>query len=102
MVRIEVIFHIFLQMYYRTVLMAHSIYIYRPQYRDNARPKLGQNYRSLGEQFLLLPEPIRYLTDRLVSVNTAVPPVETVVQVSSRELLVALDKVFKLDVFTIS
>ena len=54
------------------------------------------------EQYVLLPEPIRYLTDRLVSVNTAVPPVESIVQMSNRELLPALDTVFKLDVFTIS
>ncbi|KAL7541224.1 hypothetical protein ACHAXR_012782, partial [Thalassiosira sp. AJA248-18] len=73
-----------------------------PRYRDNARPKLGQDYRSVGEQYLLLPEPTRYLTDRLVSVNTAVPPIDSVVQISSRELLSALNEVFKLDTFTIS
>ncbi|KAL9188698.1 hypothetical protein ACHAXT_007076 [Thalassiosira profunda] len=73
-----------------------------PAYRDNARVKLGQNYRSIGEQHMLLPEPSRYLTDRLVSVNTAVPPVDSIVQISSRELLPALDEVFKLDVFRIS
>lgn len=27
-----------------------------PQYRDNARVKLGQDFRSVGEQYLLLPE----------------------------------------------
>lgn len=57
---------------------------------------------SVGEQFLLLPEPIRYLTDRLVSVNTAVPPISEIMQVSSRELLPSLNEVFKLDTFTIS
>ena len=69
-----------------------------PEFRDNAKPKLGQDYRALGKQYLLLPEPIRYLTDRLVSVNTAVPPIESIVQISSTELLPALDEVFKLDV----
>ena len=33
-----------------------------PSYRDNAKEKLGQEYRSVGEQFLLLPEPIRYVS----------------------------------------
>lgn len=75
---------------------------YRPRYRDNARVKLGQNYRSVGEHFILLPEPIRYLTDRLVSVNIQVPEIDNVVQISSRELLPALNEVFKVDVFTIS
>jgi len=73
-----------------------------PDYRDNARLKLGQDYQSVGEQYLLLPEPVRYLTDRLVSVNTAVPPIESIVSVSSTELLPALNEVFLLDVFTIS
>ena len=64
--------------------------------------KLGQNYRSVGEHYLLLPEPIRYLTDRLVSVNIAVPPIESIVQISSRELLPALNEVFTINTFTIS
>ena len=71
-----------------------------PRLRDNAR--LGQNYRSVGEQYLLLPEPTRYLTDRLVSVNTQVPEVDTIVQLSSKELLPALNEVFLLDTFSIS
>jgi len=73
-----------------------------PGYRDNARAKLGQDYRGVGEHFLLLPEPIRYLTDRLVAVNTAVPTTDAVVQISSEELLPALNEVFTLDTFRIS
>ena len=73
-----------------------------PGFRDNARYKLGQDYQSVGLQYVLLPEPIRYLTDKLVSVNTQVPEIDTVLQVSSRELLPALNDVFKLDVFAIS
>lgn len=73
-----------------------------PDYRDNAKPRLGQNYRGVGEQFLLLPEPTRYLTDRLVSVNIQVPEVGSIVQISSRELLPALNEVFLLDTFAIS
>ena len=80
----------------------HLLLLNRPQYRDNARVKLGQDYRGVGEQFILLPEPIRYLTDRLVSVNTQVPEIDDVVQISSNELLEALNEVFTLDVFRIS
>lgn len=73
-----------------------------PSYRDNAKAKLGQDYRGVGEQFLFLPEPIRYLTDRLVSVNIAVPEIDAVYTISSRDLLPALAEVFTLDTFQIS
>ncbi len=74
----------------------------RPRYRDNARARLGQNYRSVGEQYLLLPEPTRYLTDRLVSVNIQVPEIDVIMQISPIEILPALNEVFTLDTFTIS
>lgn len=51
---------------------------------------------------MLLPEPIRFLTDKLVSVNTQVPEVDNIVQISTHELLPALNEVFTLDVFAIS
>jgi hypothetical protein len=51
---------------------------------------------------VLLPEPTRYLGDGFVSVNIAVPQVETVLRLSPGELLPALEKVFPLDVFEIS
>mmetsp|Transcript_1186 Transcript_1186/g.2515 ORF Transcript_1186/g.2515 Transcript_1186/m.2515 type:complete len:722 (-) Transcript_1186:353-2518(-) len=73
-----------------------------PRYRENAREKLGQNYKSVGEQYILLPEPIRYLEGRLVSVNTQVPEIDNIVQISSRELLPALNEVFTLRTFEIS
>ncbi|KAL3826762.1 hypothetical protein ACHAXA_009371 [Cyclostephanos tholiformis] len=73
-----------------------------PRFRDNARASLGQNYRCVGEQYLLLPEPTRYLTDRLVSVNIQVPEIDTIMQISSIEILPALNQVFTLDTFTIS
>jgi hypothetical protein len=73
-----------------------------PKYRDNAKVKLGQNYRSIGEQFLLLPESIRYLADRLVSVNIAVPEIDVVYSISTRELLPALSEVFTLETLQIS
>ena len=79
-----------------------SLRFCRPRYRDNARASLGQNYTSVGEQYLLLPEPTRYLTDRLVSVNVQVPEIDTIMQISSRQILPALNEVFTLDTFTIS
>jgi hypothetical protein len=42
------------------------------------------------------------VTDRLVSVNTQVPEIETIMQISSSEVLPALNDVFALDTFTIS
>ncbi|KAL7439655.1 hypothetical protein ACHAXH_004161, partial [Discostella pseudostelligera] len=72
-----------------------------PRFRANARG-IGQNYRSVGVQYLLLPDPARYLTDRLVSVNTQVPEIDTIIQISSNEVLPALNDVFTLDTFTIS
>ena len=74
----------------------------RPRYRENARANLGQNYRSVGAQYLLLPETTRYLADRLVSVNTQVPEIDRIMQISSCEILPALNEVFTLDTFTIS
>lgn len=74
-----------------------------PRFRDTFRDTLIlQNYTTVGVQHVLLPEPTRYLGDRFVSVNIAVPPVETVLRLSSIELYPALQKVFPLDVFEIS
>lgn len=85
-----------------TILFSSHYTKCRPGYRDNARAKLGQDYRSVGEQFLLLPEPIRYLTDKLVSVTTQVPETDNIIQIRSSELLPALNEIFLLDTFTIS
>jgi hypothetical protein len=63
---------------------------------------MGQNYQSVGKQYLLLPDPTRYLTDRLVSVNIPVPSINSILQISSQELLPALNEVFLLDTFGIS
>jgi hypothetical protein len=74
-----------------------------PLFRDTFKNTLIlQNYTTVGIQHLLLPEPTRYLGDRFVSVNVAVPQVETVLRLSPAELLPALEKVFPLDVFEIS
>ena len=45
---------------------------------------------------------LRYLNDRFVSVNIGVPPIDTIVRVSSKELLPALDRAFPMDTFQIS
>jgi hypothetical protein len=74
-----------------------------PRFRDVFKDTIIlQNYTTVGMQHVLLPEPTRYLGDRFVSVNIAVPQVETVLRLSPGELLPALEKVFPLDVFEIS
>ena len=50
----------------------------------------------------MLPSPTRYLADRFVAVNIPVPPVATVLRISSKEVYPALGAVFPLDVFEIS
>jgi hypothetical protein len=73
-----------------------------PRFRDSFRDTVSQNYTSVGVQHILLTEPVRYLSDRLVAVDVQVPPVESVLRISSEELLPAVSSVFPLDVFGIS
>ena len=74
-----------------------------PRFRDGFREQSNQGYTGVGIQHLLLPEPTRYITDRLVSVNIAILPVcSVVVQLNSRELLPALKERFPLDEFSIA
>jgi len=73
-----------------------------PRFRDNFRATVSQDYVPVGLQHILVPEPVRYLSDRLVAVNVQVPDVEGVVRISSSELLPALQELFPLDVFRIS
>ena len=73
-----------------------------PRFRDNFRATVNQNYKPVGIQHILLPEPIRYLSDRLVAVNLQVPDVERVLRISADDLLPALQELFPLDVFRIS
>lgn len=72
------------------------------RFRSNFRDTCDRTYVSVGVQHLLLPEPMRYIADRLVSVNVAVPPIDDVLRLSSDELLPALESTFPLDVFAIS
>jgi hypothetical protein len=72
-----------------------------PQFRDNWK-ETNERYQSVGIQHLLLPEPLRYLNDRFAVVNIGVPETDSIVRISSRELLPALDAAFPMDVFQIS
>jgi hypothetical protein len=63
---------------------------------------MDQEYTHIGMQHLLLPDPGRYLTDRLLSVNVAAYEVEEVVRISTDDLFDALKETFPLDVFQIS
>jgi len=72
-------------------------------FRENYRDVLEQDYVHIGaRQFLLMPDPGRYLTDRLVTVNINAHPVEEVLSVSSEELYDALMETFPIDIFTVS
>lgn len=73
-----------------------------PTFRDNNRPVMKQNYRSIGLQHLLMPDPGRYLTDRLITVNVNAYPVDEVLRISPEQLYDALEEAFPLDVFSIS
>lgn len=73
-----------------------------PLFRDTFRSTASQNYTSVGVQHILLPDSVRYLSDRFVAANINVPPVEHILRISSKELLPSLDKNFPLDTFRIS
>uniref|UniRef100_A0A7S2KYC6 Fungal lipase-type domain-containing protein n=2 Tax=Leptocylindrus danicus TaxID=163516 RepID=A0A7S2KYC6_9STRA len=73
-----------------------------PKMRTNYELTGGCKYVFIGTPHLLLPEPSRYLTDRLVSVNLAVPPIDTVLKAEATQLVPMLQKAFPLDEFSIS
>jgi hypothetical protein len=73
-----------------------------PLFRDTFRSTADQNYTSVGVQHILLPDSVRYLSDRFVAANINVPPVEHIMRISSKELLPGLDRNFPLDTFRIS
>jgi len=56
----------------------------------------------IGTPHLILPEKSRYVTDRLVGVNVAIPPIESIVQLKSQQFFELLDNKFPLDEFSIS
>ena len=71
-------------------------------FRDEYRGGMDQEYEHVGMQHILLPDPGRYLSDRLLSVNVAAYEVEEVVRISTNDLFGALKELFPLDVFQIS
>jgi len=71
-------------------------------FRDTAREGGAQNYCAVGVQHILMPEPIRYLTDRFVSVNVDVPPIDQIIRVSSQDLYPALSENYPLSEFELS
>lgn len=73
-----------------------------PRFRDTAAGTGDQNFTGIGVQHILLPDPLRYVSDRLVSANIQVPPVDSIMRISSPELLPALEVNFPLDTFQIS
>jgi Lipase (class 3) len=73
-----------------------------PCFRDTAKEKSSEAYIAVGIQHLMLPDPTRYLADRFLAVNIAVPPVATILRISPSELYRALETVFPLDVFEVS
>jgi len=73
-----------------------------PRFRDVFKSTCEQNFTSVGVQHLLLAAPMRYTSDRLVSIDVSVPPIKTMARISSKELLPALESSFPLDTFRIS
>lgn len=74
-----------------------------PQTRNELIVGLKQDYSHVGIQHILMPNPIRYLSDRILAVNIAVPPINTIIQLKkSKDLLPVLNFTFPLDTFSIS
>lgn len=73
-----------------------------PKFRSSFKGTANQTYSSVGIQHIMLPYPTRYLADRFVAVTIPVPPVATILRISSRELYPALFTAFPLDEFQIS
>lgn len=71
-------------------------------YRDTILAAGSQEYQPVGMQHIILPEPVRFLTDRFVNVNVNIPVVDEIVRVSPDELYTALETIFPLDVFELS
>ena len=67
-----------------------------PKFRDKIRAAGPQEYQHVGIQHIVLPEPVRFLTDRFLNINVNVPPVDELVRLSSTELYTALETIFPL------
>lgn len=73
-----------------------------PEFRDIFKASALQSYTCVGIQHILLPEPTRYLADRFVVAKITVPPVTTIIRLSSSELYPALKTIFPLETFDVS
>ena len=75
-----------------------------PLFREAFQGTGLQNFTSVGQSHILLPDPTRYIADRFffAAVNIPVPRTESILRVSSKELLDALEECFPLDTFEIS
>jgi len=73
-----------------------------PQYRSMLLEAGPQYYQHVGTQHIILPEPVRYLSDRFVNVNVNIPVVDEIVRLSTADLYGALENLFPLDVFELS
>ena len=56
----------------------------------------------MGKQYVLLPPVAQYLSDRFAAVNVNVPEVDSIMLISSDELLPCMYETFPLDEFSIS
>ena len=84
---------------FRSILESMEVW---PRMRENYEVTGSCQFIHIGVPHLILPEKTRYLTDRLVSVNIAVPPIDAIAQIRSKELFPLLEQAFPLDEFSIS
>ena len=73
-----------------------------PSLRDTFQETDKQKLQSVGKQYIMLPPVTQYLSDRFAAVNVNVPEVDSVMTMSSDELLPSLYETFPLDEFSIS
>lgn len=73
-------------------------------FREPLKEHLYQDFIPVGSFYLLLPEPTRYITDRLISLDISVPPLETVLSIpmNGRRFLYFLNQFFPLTTLRVS
>jgi len=73
-----------------------------PRFRDNFRAAAKQNFTAVGTQHLLLPDRLRYLSDKLAAVDVQVPEMVCMVTISAEEVYPSLSEHFPLSTFSVS
>jgi hypothetical protein len=73
-----------------------------PSLRDIYLESGKHKHQSVGKQYVLLPPVAQYLSDRFAAVNVNVPEVDSIMLISSDELLPCMYETFPLDEFSIS